>query len=520
MAIDGTFIHFLIQEIKPQIINKHISKLISINDQSYAFLLNKKDKFLINFNDLFTTIQMSHIDYINSPSQLTNTLKKHLENGIIQDLSQYHNDRIVIIDIANKDELGYYKNYKLILELTSRFANIILTDHNYYIIDALKKQTDINERLILPKVKYQFLESHKLNPFLANSDVPETSNIYEGVSKNLFQEFHYQNSIKKVLEQKLNPTIILGTKTSFYVFPLQAIPGEKISFSSISEMLDYYIINTKDTIIKDNEQKKLTHFINREITKIENKLEKQECEKQEAINSLQYEKIANILANNIHLVKKHQQEITVWDFYEDKEITIPLKTNIPITENINYYFNKYKKAKRSIEMLTETIKNTKNDLEYYKTLKQQLTIGNISDIKEIVNEVSPKKDSKKKSKPNYISYHDQKGNFIFVGKNNIQNEFLTFTLAKSNDYFFHVKSFPGCHVIFRGFLDEDAIKLASEIAAFHSKLQGPVTVDYTLIKWVKKIKGMKGSFVRYTNEKAFIATADSNYIKEHATLDK
>ena len=135
-------------------------------------------------------------------------------------------------------------------------------------------------------------------------------------------------------------------------------------------------------------------------------------------------------------------------------------------------------------------------------------------MREILTEVGIQKTIKKNSKPNIMTLIDHNNNQIFVGKNNFQNDYLTHKLANSNDYFFHVVSYPGSHVIFRGNLDDEAIKLAATIAAYYSKAKGPVSVDYTQVKWVKKIKGMKGSFVRYTNQKSINVTPDYDLILE------
>lgn len=519
MAFDGVFIHYLINEIKPIITNKRINKIISISDTDYVFILQNKIQLLISVSSNNSHFRFTDKEFVNSNTSMSSFLKKHIESGIITNLAQHNNDRIVFLDITSKDDLGYLKEYKIILELTGRFANMIITDNDFIILEALKKSYLTDERVILPKAKYEFLESNKVSPFL-NLDYTLNQNCFEGVSNLLFTEFNYNGSVRNVLNRQINPVIIKSKKILFYVFNLQHIEGERIEFDSISRMLDYYFTEILHENNQNNEQKKLETFINKEIAKLQNKLSKQVQELQVANDGLELEKVANVLASNIHNVKPYQESVILFNFYTGEDITIKLNTNISVNENVNYYFNKFKKAKRTIINLTSTIEQTKDDIKYYELLLTQMDSNSINDLREILYEVGISKPANRKQKPSILKYKDNDGNEIFVGKNNIQNEYLTFTLANPNDYFFHVASYPGSHVILRGSLNKETIKLASTIAAYYSKAKGSVSVDYTLVKWVKKIKGMKGSFVRYTNQKSEHVIGDIEYINTHATLQK
>lgn len=515
MAIDGVFIHYLLEEIKPQIINKRIQKLICINDYEYQFVLPYKQKLLITLNAHGAHIRLTEEQYLHSPTILSAFLKKHLEGGLITDLYQYHNDRIIIMNITNTDDLGYHLYYNIILELTGRNSNLIITDNNYTILECLKKSIQ-EDRILQPKATYEFLESNKVNPYTI---IDYQFQELEGVSKLLLEEINYVSNLKKVINQEKNPTIIESNdKVYFYVFDLKHLEGKRTHFASISEMLEEYFTNKLNEISQNNEQKRLYQFINKEISKLSQKLAKQEIELQEAKENLKLQEVANVLVANIHLVKPRQEEITVFNFYTNENITIKLRTDISPTENINYYFNKYKKAKRTITQLQETIQNTKADISYYETLKNQAELSNNNDLKEILMEVGIKKAPPRKPKIQLLSFIDRNNNTIWVGKNNIQNEYLTFSVANKNDYFFHVVGYPGSHVIFRGDLNDEAIKLAATIAATYSKAKATVTVHYTQVKWVKKVKGQKGSFVTYTHEKSTFAQPDLDYIKQNTNL--
>lgn len=510
MAYDGVLIHYLIKELQKEVVGKHISKVFCLNDYEYVFYCGKT-KLIVSVNPSNPHIRLTELEFINSNTFLSPFFKKHIEGGLITSISQYHNDRIVIIQITNKDDLGYQKYYQIIVELTGKNTNLIIADEDLMILEAVKKTSLIDNRLILVKAKYEFLVSQKVNPFTYQKNFSD--NIFEGVSSLLFSEITYCNNLN-VINRPIQPTIIkTENKTYFYVFDLVHLNGERLTFNTISSMLEYFYINTSHEVLQNNDQKKLNNFITKEITKLKNKLTKQELELQDAHDSLTLEKVANILASNLHLVKPRQEEITCYDYYENQEIKIKLNPNIKPTENLNNYYNKYKKAKRTIAHLQTTIEATKNDISYYECLLQQTNLSNINDLREILSEVGISKTPvKKNSKPNILKLTDNHGNEIFIGKNNLQNEYLTHKFANSNDYFFHVVNYPGSHVIFRGILDEVAIKLTATVAAYYSKAKGPVTVDYTQVKWVKKIKGMKGSFVRYTNQKSINVTPDLDFI--------
>lgn len=519
MAIDGVFLNHFVRELKPIIKNKRINKIITINEVDCCFALQNKLKLLLTLNQNQPHLRLTNTDYLNGVHPLGIFLKHHIESGIINDIFQYNNDRILTIIITRNDELGYSREYHLHLELTGRTSNMIITDGEDIILEALKKGFFNDGRIIQTKVKYVYPESNKINPFNNSTDISD--NIYEGVSKSLFKEFTYIDSISKVLKRKTQPVIInTNTKSEFYAFDLIHIDGQRQYFDSISEMLDYYFIETINLTTQNNEQKRLDNHINKEITKLKTKLGKQEFELQSAHLNLKYEKIGNILSSNIHLVKPYQKDITVYNFYDDEDITIELNTKIQPKDNINYYFNKYKKAKRAIIAITEAIIKTKTDIQYYQTLlTQSMDIQN-NELKEILEEVGIVKSPKKSNKPKLIKYIDKSNNTIYVGKNNVQNNYLTHTLASKDDYFFHVLSYPGSHVILKGELTDEAIILAANIAAYYSKTNGKVSVDYTKVKYVKKIKGQLGSFVTYTNQKSINVTGDIDFINSNTNLDK
>lgn len=525
MSFDGVFINHLIKELKDQIIGQRINKILFLNDTDYIFSLSRRIQLLITVNGNNPHMRITKEDYIQST--ITNSLsinfKKYFESSIISDLYQIRNDRIVVLQVISHDELGYENKYQLILEFFGRNSNLIITNSNNIIIDCFKKTfllENNDKRIVIPKAKYEYPISDKLDPFEENT--LNDTNIYEGVSNILFSEMIYQNNIN-IIENKTNPVLIInGYKNYFYAFDLSNIKGDRKYFDSLSDLLEYFYITTKNYTIHNNEQKLIEDYIKREINKNKQKLTKQLDELKQANINLKYEQIGNLLSANLHKVSKNSKYIIVNNFYNDnEEITIDLDPLLSPSQNLNHIFNKYKKSKRAIEHLNEQIENTKNDIVYYECLQEQLQISKNLDLKEIISELNissklPK--NRKKTKPNITIYNDLLDNVIYVGKNNIQNNYLTHTLANKNDYFFHVKNIPGSHTILRvKEINDDVVYLAGAIAAYHSKAKNSsnVGVDYTKVKNVKKVPKMKGSFVTYTNYKTVYVTPSIDYIKNN-----
>lgn len=520
MAFDGLFIHNLINEMKDDIIDKRIYKFYTINETDFLLTLSGHKTLLISLNPSNPHFAFTTKRLLQSNSFLSNYLKKHLEGGIIKNITQYNNDRIIMLHIDSTDDLGYLKKYIIIVELTGKNSNLVITDENYIITEALKKSFLTDDRIIQVKAKYNFLESLKPNPF-ENID-NELLCSYEGISKQTYNEI-VEFGLKDVLNRPITPVLINGNKKYFYCFDLKTIEGERTYFNNLSELLEDYYTNIDAEANKSNEQKQTLTFINKTLNKLKHKLEKQEIELSEAINNKSLEETASLLAANIHNVKPYQDSITVENFYNNNEpVTIMLNKNISVNENINYYYDKFKKNKRAIDIITKTIEDTKNDILYYEDLLSQLSFTTANDLKELMVEVGIRKPSKMKQKPHILKYTLKDGSVVMVGKNNIQNNYLTHTLANKNDYFFHVKNSPGSHVILKGNLTDENIKIAGAIASYYSKQNTGINVcvDYTQVKWLKKVKGTKGSFVTYTNEKNVFSNPSLDYINSNTITDK
>ena len=526
--IDGVFVRFLVQELK-KLENVRINKVNTLNAHEFYLLLSAKNKLLINTNSENMHLRFTNMELVNSPLKINfhQTLKRYLESSIITSISQHNNDRIMVISINHFDDLGYIKPIKLIFEFFGRNANAILVDENDVIIDSSKRlfeNSDPSLRIILPKAKYIYPEQTRINPYQTN-DLKLDENIYEGVSSFLFSEI-VNNGNFDILYSEIKPVIIKeGKKNHFYCFDLPSIKGERLYFDTLSEMLEYFYLDIKKDQSLNSELSFIKSYVNKEIIKLNTKIAKLNNDLNIAKENLKLEETGNLLASNLHLVKKGDEKIIVKNFYDNnKEFIIALNPLLSPKKNLENIFNKYQKAKRGINQINIQIELSENDINYYKCLLNQLDMAKALDIYEIYQELGLKdnliKKQAKKTRPNITTFKTKDGITIYVGKNNIQNNYITHTLATKNDYFFHVQGNPGSHIIVKtNNLTDELKELAGVIAACFSPAKNStnVCVDYTQVKNLKKVPGMKGSFVTYTSYKSIFVKPDLNYIKEKTT---
>lgn len=494
-------------------------------------------------------------------------LRKYIANGKILSVKQKGNERIISFDIEHLDEMGDRSVKKLIFELMGKHSNIILTDENDIILDSIKRISALTSsvREVLPKKNYFFpSDLTKINPY--DCDITEETNHivklikdesgdtktsamlftnFEGVSKAFAKEvikragFESDYSvkdlddtkvvslceafIKTVKEAEENPSFYAYSKkgslydyTTFKYesFMSEGVEEKEYKDSLISEFLnDFYSAKHDEGIIlqKSND---IINVLNSHISKNNNKMTEWEKELTECENKDTLKKYGELLKAYCHSLSQGK-EAKVLDYYTNEEIMIPLNENKSIIANSNKYFNDYSKAKRREEKLNELLLSTREETEYLKEMLLYISISeNSSDLNQIRSElydkgylhknVNPKEKKKKSGIKHYIydnNYH------IYVGKNNIQNEEVTFKIATGNDWWFHAKGIAGSHVIVKSVKDNDAtewdmpnevFELCAAIAGVNSSHNGlsKVEVDYTRKKHIKKpAEGDKGKVI-------------------------
>jgi predicted ribosome quality control (RQC) complex YloA/Tae2 family protein len=555
MAFDGVFTHYLVKELNHELLNGRINKIYQISNYELVFVIranNKTQKLLLSIHPQFSRMHITESDFLypQEPPMFCMLLRKHLESGIIQSISQKDNDRIILIDIEHLNEIGDKDKKQLIIEIMGKHSNIILINkETQTIIDCIKHISPFmnSYRTLQPGASYIYPPtSNKKNYFHATMDdfkpfVPqkkldkELVATFEGISPVLANEllhrapYHNHLSLYQAyeeiiaeLETSLNPSIIdTPNKSVFYLIPLKSVAGDIKSYPSIGMMLDRYYFN-KDSHERIKQQTQdLEKFIKNELEKNYNKLNNLNTDLDDAHHAMIYKQYGDLILTHAYQISKGQSTCEVENYYDDnKRIQISLDPLLNPIENSQRYFIKYQKAKSAIHHLAEQLRLTKEEIEYFETLHQQIQSASLADALEIRQELETLRYLKKKSnkqkkqaKPQYATFSVSDA-MIYVGKNNIQNDYLTFKLASKDDTWMHVKDMPGSHVIIKGPLNETVIRAGAMLAAYFSKgkTSSSVPVDYTLIKYVKKIPGAKLGFVTYDHQKTIFIDPDEDQI--------
>ncbi len=559
MPFDGFMIKAITEELQNNILDNKITKIYQPTSFDLLFYLRgrgENKRLLISANPTYPRIYLIEEakKLMEEPPMFCMLLRKHLEGGIIKEITQVSMERIIHIEIATYDELGELQNLRLIFELMGKHSNIILLNlkTNTIIDSIVHVNYEISSyRQVLPgKVYSEPPKQNKINPFvvkkedflnlinLSNKVEDELVNNFLGVSPALAKEIVYrtQNNGEVNLdnlwrifqaiisihqEKKYQPILIEGkNKTDFYTISLTYLQGKEDFFPSFSKLLEIYYNKKSETNYLNQIKYDLIKVLKNEKTKTENKLEILVQEREEGLASEKYRVYGELLMSQLHLIQKGDLLAKVPNYYDEEQtiIEIPLEPNLSPLENAQKYFAKYTKAKNSISYLNEQITISKNEINYLENLLTQLEYAKLEDIKEIREELEQEgyikqkqegKKNKKLAKLNYEEYLSSEGITIFVGKNNKQNEYVTHKLAHSNDTWLHTKDIPGSHVIIHSpkFNDETLYE-AAMLAAHYSKGKNSsnVPVDYTLIKFVKKPSGAKPGFVIYEKQKTIYVT--------------
>ncbi len=547
MAFDGVFLHRLLKEDIIPLTSGRISKITESGDTDFIFTIRYERvnyNLMLSLSSNYSRIHLTNKDYQQrtTPKSFTLLLKKHLEGYIIKRIEQHTGDRVVMFTLEGRNEMQDLNTKYLIAEIMGRYSNLVLTDSKYKIIDSLKHD-GVGEynRTILPNAIYEFPKNDKIT-VIEIFDEETFSQIFKerkvnnakdlvdnftGISRffaNIIfnSENPARNMYDKFLVDTIPSTFINDDgKLDYYFNPFDYKVVNK--YKSLSELLDeyYYEMDIKSKIKAKTDD--LSSFISRELNKYEKKKIKLEQELRDKNDIPRYKTYGELLLTTSDL-KKKDSEIVVFNYYENKDVKIPLDIRYTILENSNMYFKKYAKAKTSIRYIKEQIQITDSEIEYFTLLKYQLNDCNLNDAMEIQEELinnkylfKQKEKNKKIEKPKLLTYKIN-NSLISVGKNNIQNDYLTNKKSRPSEYWFHVKKMEGAHVVIHKSEDltEDEIRACANLAALHSayKDSSSVPVDYTRIKYIKKIPGKKGCFVSYTHEKTIYIDPDINLVND------
>jgi hypothetical protein len=468
-------------------------------------------------------------------------LRKYLQGAVIESIEQIENDRIVEITVSNKNEIGDDIQATLIIEIMGKHSNILLVDKSSNKILEVIKHIGFSQnsyRTLLPGATYIAPPSTKaLNPFTIKDEklfeilqtqeltAKNLQNLFQGLGRDTATELERQllndklATFRNFFEQETNPCL---TDKSFSCVPFSTkIEGH---FSSLSQLLDVFY---KDKAERDRVKQQASELIRRvenELTKNRQKLKKQEKELQATENAEEFRQKGELLTTFLHQVPNDQDQVVLDNYYTNQPITIALDKVLTPNQNAQKYFKRYQKLKEAVKYLTDLIEETKATILYLESVETVLSQAGLDEIAEIREELiqtgfirrRQREKIQKRKKPEKYLASDGK-TIILVGRNNLQNEELTFKIARKEELWFHAKNIPGSHVVISGNLNpSDEVKTdAAELAAYYSKgrLSNLVQVDMIEVKKLNKPTGGKPGFVTYTGQKTLRVTPDSEKIE-------
>ena len=545
MSFDGFFLHHMVEELRRELVNGRIQKINQPFEQELVLQIRsnrQSHRLLLSAHPVFGRIQLTQTTFENpaQPSTFIMVLRKYLQGALIESIEQVENDRIVEITVSNKNEIGDHIQATLIIEIMGKHSNILLVDKSSHKILEVIKHVGFSQnsyRTLLPGSTYIAPPStESLNPFtIKDEKLFEILQTQETTAKNLQTLFQglgrdTANELENILisdklstfrnffNQETKPCL---TETSFSPVPFANQVGEP--FTSLSDLLDTYY---KDKAERDRVKQQASELIRRvenELQKNRHKLKKQEKELLATDNAEEFRQKGELLTTFLHQVPNDQDQVILDNYYTNQPITIALDKALTPNQNAQRYFKRYQKLKEAVKYLTDLIEETKATILYLESVETVLNQAGLEEIAEIREELiqtgfirrrQREKIQKRKKPEQYLASDGQ--TIIYVGRNNLQNEELTFKMARKEELWFHAKDIPGSHVVISGNLDpSDEVKTdAAELAAYFSqgRLSNLVQVDMIEVKKLNKPTGGKPGFVTYTGQKTLRVTPDPEKI--------
>ncbi|MGM9560310.1 Rqc2 family fibronectin-binding protein [Anaerovibrio slackiae] len=577
MSLDGISMHPLAIELDRAVAGGRIDRINQPSKQSIVMSLRLPGKNVLLHITINPQNPAMHLidkapENPPEPPMFCMVLRKHLETGRIAGVRQYGLDRLLIMDIDFLSAGGRIITKSLVVELMGKYSNIILVQDGI-IIDALRKVGTNSSRVrtVLPGDEYALPpQQDKLNlletpvseviaAIKAKCDMKLSKAILDtclGFGPVTAKEAAYgaglpasmaisqlnegdfaslENALQEITDSFREPcgaaSIVIDKNNKPLAtasFPLHYLTNETIlTFPTISEMLGRASSLTGSYQIPDKDR--FRKLMKNELNRAENKVQKLRDDIAAADNAEEYRiKADNLMTYQYQFQDRVDAEVTVPNIYSEtgESITIRMDQRLSVVENVQAYYKKYDKLKRGKELLEQQLQHCLDDIQYMSSIEASLEsstrLAEINDIKAeliasgILREKPKKHAAEKQSQPFKFTAPD--GTQILVGKNNYQNDRLTFKTANPGDIWLHTQNIPGSHVILRCDGDEpaeDTLLLASYLAVHFSKAQGSskVPVDYTRARFVKKPSGAKPGFVIFTNQTTLYVTPEAEVLQ-------
>lgn len=576
MAFDGITIANITKELQDTLTGGRISKIAQPEkDELLLTIKSSAGQFRLCIS-ASASLPLIYLTDVNKPSPMTAPnfcmlLRKHISNGRITGITQPGLERIIRFEIEHLDELGDLRQKELIVEIMGKHSNIIFCDENQKIIDSIKhvsaQMSSVRE--VLPGRDYfipdtlekedplSITEAH-FSDHLRKKPLPLSKALYNsftGISPVVAEEICTLSNLPSELSPKdLSEDLMHHLYTQFSIFldpvregrfsPVIYFDGpepkefsslelshfsnlEAKTFPTISQVLvTYYASKNQITRIRQKSAD-LRHVINTALERNRKKYDLQLRQLKDTEKRDKYRIYGELINTYGYGVEKGAKSMEAFNYYTNETIQIPLKDTLSAKENAQKYFDRYNKLKRTFEALNELTRETHQEILYLESIGNALDIArqeeDLTQLKEelaqtgYIRRRSGQKKVKITSKP--FHYISSDGFHMYVGKNNLQNDELTFRFANGGDWWFHSKKYPGSHVIVKTEgkeLPDRTFEEAARLAAHFSKASksDKVEIDYVQKKEVKKPGGAKPGFVVYYTNYSLLIDSDISGIQE------
>lgn len=544
MPNDVITLNALTKELHARITRGKIEKIYQPENDELTFAIRNNGKaysLIISANANLPRIHLTSQKKQNPLSAATfcMLMRKHLNGGIIEDISLMNADRIVKITIANRNEMGDNVKFFLLAELMGRYSNIILTKDDFIILDTIKKvHFEQSSRPILPNLKYQPIENNRISldetdkiaSLLQNKEITAEillTNI-SGFAKETAKEIAGRKTpIMDTIATFYNindsdiyiPCVRYDENENikdFYITPYETVKGVYERCDSLNDCLDKFYLEKDTKLRKKANTHEITKLLKRLKTKTERRINDNNNKLAECENTETYRIYGELILTNIYKLKKGDKTLVCENFYDNTTVNIDLDELLHPNQNAQKYFKRYHKLKRAKDFAIKQLTDLKLQQEYLLSIEAAINNSTLEqEYKEIMDELlilgnlkKPKSNKKqKKQKPSSPLHLTIDGYDIFIGKNNIQNNEVTFDIGSKADIWMHTKAYHGSHTIIKGEKPPTSvIQKAAEICAYFSegRESSKVEVDYTEKKNVKRHKSGMAGMVFYINYKTIL----------------
>ena len=573
MALDGIVISNIVAELNSTILNSKISKIAEPEaDELLLTLKGPNGSFRLSMS-ASASLPFIYLTPTNKVSPLTAptfcmVLRKHIANGRITKIYQPGMERIINFEIEHLNEMGDLCHKVLIIELMGKYSNIIFTDSDGTIIDSAKRipASVSSVREVLPGRAYTIpaTQEDKYNPLTVDSkqfvDIISAKPLtvskaiyssFSGISPLVANELAHRAGLdadspvaayshdellhlgsnftwmmEDIKNNRFTPNIVRdgNEPKEFSSIELTQYSDLTVTkYESISEVLELYYSERNTYTRIRQKSADLRKHVNTLLERNQKKYSLQMKQLKDSEKREKYKVYGELINAFGYGLTPDDKFLEAANYYDDnKIIKIPIDSTKTPAENAQKYFDKYGKMKRTAEALNELILETKGQIDHLESIQNSLDIAlSTDDLVQIKDElieygfIKKGKGSKKqkvKSKP--FHYISSDGFDMYVGKNNYQNDELTFKLATGNDWWFHAKGMPGSHVIVKA--ENSTFEEAGKLAGYYSKGKNAdkVEIDYLQKKNVKKPNGAAAGFVVYYTNYSLTIHPDISDIRQ------